>query len=187
MTESVMTIDSNDLYEVIQFAFSGSPFLILETMETSDARPVLGMPNYVIVDRLCSDWKLNNYPSGWIFDTTGELKWQKVEESLQIVYTGERLQESKMTSQVVPLNNSDFTRQEKRVYLWGKKVAKEQLRNEMGFDEHEEVFVELQIPQYLKYPVVPQGKKNRVQILVREFYNKTGQLEYYRFVNIVEA
>jgi len=167
--------------------FSDTAFLILETMETRHARSVLGMPNYVIVDTLSSNRDLNLYPSGRVFDTDGELKWQKKGATFQIVYIGSASQPSDSNSVIATLDDEHFTHKDTAIYLWGTSVSKEQLKDEMGFDEDEDIFIELQIPQYLKYPVKPQKKAARVQIRTRQFYTKTGQLEYFRFMEILEA
>ena len=184
MAESIVTLSHSNVSDIVaQIGFSGSAFLILETLEKADVRPVLGMSTYVIVDTLKSGWNLNNYPAGRVFHRRGELKWQREGSRFHLVYIGLQPPQKLSLDALKPLP----AYRDKYVYLWGKKVEKQQLRNEMGFNQNVEIFVELQIPQYLKYPVIPQKKEGRVQIQIREFYNKTGQLEYYRFVDIVEA
>ena len=184
MAESIVTLSHSNVSDIVaQIGFSGSAFLILETLEKADVRPVLGMSTYVIVDTLKSGWNLNNYPAGRVFHRRGELKWQREGSRFHLVYIGLQPPQKLSLDALKPLP----AYRDKYVYLWGQKVEKEQLQHEMGFDQNDTIFVELQIPQYLKYPVVPKRERSRIRIRVREFYTQTGQLEYYRFVKIVEA
>ncbi len=195
MAEYMITIASKELNALIQQAFSetlqedpessSNPWYIVETMNSEDALPVLGMPTYVIVDRLKSGMDLHIYLSGRVFDETGELKWQRMGETFHIVYIGRNLTKHAQTSQVKELSASEFilNDNDKTVFLWGEKVEKTRVQNELKFGQVDNIFLELQIPQYLRYPIQA-NDRDRVQIQVREFYNQAGQLEYFRFVNM---
>jgi hypothetical protein len=190
MAESLITIDSEDVNKIVKDAFredseDKKPFLIVETMEECYAKPVLGMSHYVIIDAWKpAEWNLNNYPSGRVFDDTGELKWQKQGALFRMVYIGAQPDKLPIPNRQEKLEPPKFSQKvpDQNVYLWGEKVTKEKLQDEMGFEEDEEIFVELQIPQYLKYPVnISEG---RVKMVVREFYDQSGRLVYFRFVNM---
>ncbi len=187
MSEYVKIMERKSVQPIVAQAFSGAPVVMLETMDLRHARMVLDMPTYVIVDTLTPDTPLDAYPSGRIFDETGQLKWQKSGATYQIEYIGNGFQENEGV-QAVELCEPNFIRldEDKTVVLLGEKVARRKLKAEMGFEAADDIFIEGSIPQYLKYPVST-TERGRVQIQVREYYDQTGHLEYYRFVKVMSV
>lgn len=187
MTEMLVTFSGADPADIMtQVTFSkAAPFLMLETMETAAAKPILGRPTYVIVDRFRSQYDLNRYASGRMFDQSGELKWRREGATFRCVYIG--CQATSMANSRITSLDEGFHTQETSMYLWGKKIAAHQLRHDMLFEEEETVFVELQIPQYLQYPVEGVADDGRVKVGVKQFYRQAMQLAYYRFFNLARA
>lgn len=196
MAEYLLTIAGNDVRSVVKAAFphvfqpdfdgASTPYYLVETMDTRYARSVLRMPTYVIMDRLTPDIDFTVYPTGRVFDRSGEVKWQKSDDAFQIVYLGERLNSYAGALECRELAEPHYHRREpdNTLFLWGRKISPDRIRMELGFEPPEDnIFLELQIPQYLKYPVEANDLE-RAQLVVREWDTASGEPGYYRFMDL---
>jgi hypothetical protein len=176
-----------DVLDNLTFAGGTPPFLLVETMQQQQARPVLGNTTYVIFDRRAdARYDVNLYSSGRVFAANGELRWRQDEGTFQIVYIGEQAQAETLLHAFQPNAAQPRELQQSRetgVYLWGRKVAKERVRTELHYAETDNIFLELRIPQYLCYPA-PAEDRERVRLQIREYNDQTGNLQFYRFVTI---
>ena len=121
---------------------------------------------------------------GRIFHDNFELKWKKQDSTFVVIYIGE-------PKDLPMLDNNrelfDFELHDHDYYLWGEKVTADTLEL-IGQSETENLFLELQIPRFLYYPVSNKNKKFRVKLSVRHYQNaKTGHLEFYRFRHLEEV
>jgi hypothetical protein len=193
MPEFMIALTHQNVQAVLDnVTFSGDapPFLLVETMQQQQARPVLGNMTYVIFDRRDdARYDVNLYASGRVFAAEGELRWRQDEGTFQIVYIGEKAQAEALLHAFQPNAAQPRELQQSRetgVYLWGRKVEKQRVCTELLYDktdniETENIFIELRIPQYLCYPFREAPDQSRVQLNAREFYDAAGRLEYYRF------
>ena len=189
MTEFLIALTHPNVHDVLnRLAFSSTSYLLVETMEHEQALSVLGNKTYVILDT-CANLRdhVDAYSSGRVFDSIGELKWQKEGANVHFVYIGDEAQANALktfkpeAADPVKLSSS----REPLRFLWGRKVAKERVQTEMQFEATDHIFIELQIPQYLCYPV-PAADNARLKMLTREYSDTDGNLQYYRLVTITE-
>ena len=131
--------------------------------------------------------EVSEYYEAWergrIFDKNFELRWEKQDNVFIIVYIGEPRE--------LPMPHikslEEFETQDETYFLWGKKISAENLK---AIDQSEEknLFLELQIPRLLSYPISSQGGGSRVKISTRHYLNaETGALEYYRYRHLEEV
>lgn len=120
---------------------------------------------------------------GRIFHNKFELRWEKQGSVFVIVYIGEPIELSMLHTKSL----SEFETQDETYYLWGKKMSVDALES-MNQPAAMNVFLELQIPRLLSYPVSNQDGKDRVKISARHYLNsETGVLEFYRFRHLEGA
>jgi hypothetical protein len=145
--------------------------------------------------------QLANYSFGRIFSEDMEIRWEKLDGKIQVVYLGAEkyssaLQtynlkdNSKVLDTVQALDTAQTEEQQKKYYyLFGKWLKDEDIKYK-GKHEKEaetEYFAEVRIPQLLLYPVKPSNpddlaKKPYMRLQVREYTNKdTGIVELFRF------
>ena len=120
---------------------------------------------------------------GRIFHKDFELRWEKQDEVFVVAYIGELA--------VLPLPHtmplSDFETQDDSYYLWGEKMTADTLEK-IDQPETTNLFLELQIPRLLHYPVSSKNNKSRVKLSARHYLNsETGALEFYRFRHLEEV
>ena len=126
----------------------------------------------------CEAWE-----RGRIFHNNFELKWEKQGSAFVIVYIGEPTELPMLHTKSL----SEFETQDETYYLWGEKMLADTLES-MNQPAVMNVFLELQIPRLLSYPVSNQDGKNRVKISARHYLNsETGVLEFYRFTHLEEV
>lgn len=123
------------------------------------------------------------WEQGRIFHDDFELRWEKQDSAFAVVYIG-GTKELPMTNSR-PLSNLET--QDESYYLWGEKVTADTLEL-IGQPETTNLFLELQIPRLLHYPVSRKNKKFRVKLSARHYLNtETGSLEFYRFRHLEEV
>ena len=130
-----------------------------------------------------ADENFEAWERGRIFHNNFELRWEKQDGVFVIVYIGEP------TELPMPHTESlsEFETQDETYYLWGERVSEGTLKA-IGQPEATNLFIELQIPRLLPYPVSDQGGKSRVKISARHYLNsETGDLEFYRFRHLEEV
>ena len=120
---------------------------------------------------------------GRIFHNNFELRWENQGEIFVIVYIGVRKK--------LPMSHtkflSEFEVHDESYYLWGERMTAD-ARKLLDQPVKTNLFLELQIPRLLHYPVSNQDKKSRVKLSVRHYLNlETGTLEFYRFRHLEEV
>ncbi len=126
---------------------------------------------------------LEVWERGRIFHNNFELRWEKQDGVFVIVYIGEP------TELPMPHTESlsEFETQDETYYLWGERMSPDN-RKAVGQPNTTNLFLELQIPRLLPYPVSNQGVKSRVKISARHYLNsETRALEFYRFRHLEEV
>jgi hypothetical protein len=134
-------------------------------------------------------WKYNKdknfeaWEHGRIFHNDFELQWEKQDVAFVVVYIGE--------SKALPMPDtkplSDFETHDESYYLWGEKMTADSLKR-IDQPVTTNLFLELQIPRLLRYPVSNRNEKFRVKLSVRCYLNsETGTLEFYRFRHLEEV
>lgn len=127
------------------------------------------------------------YTSGRLFQNSFELRWEKLDTLLQVVYLGSEHNKAVMhdfklkedTTFLHLLDTEKLGYREKKYYLFGEQMEGDEQKGG-GETTHGKSFAELRIPRPLYYPV--RGSSRYVQLVVREYICKeTGQVEYFRF------
>lgn len=118
---------------------------------------------------------------GRIFHNDFELRWEKQDRGFGVVYIGQ----PKALSMLDTKSLSDFELQDDSYFLWGEKVTADTLKL-INRPETANLFLELQIPRLLCYPVSDNGnEKFRMKLSARHYLNsETGVLEFYRFLHL---
>lgn len=104
----------------------------------------------------------NQWQVGRIFDPHKEFLWQTNDDGqFQVIYTGKVIGLSELNSIDVDWQSSQTS-----YMLWGRSLKSEELKI-LGIQEDSAVFLELQLPRLLYYPVsVKKDKKCRLQLKV---------------------
>lgn len=123
------------------------------------------------------------WEQGRIFHDDFELRWEKQDSTFTIIYIGEPKELPMLDTKEL----SDFEPHDDNYYLWGEKMTTDTLQS-IGQPETANLFLELQIPRLLHYPVPNRNEKFRVKLSARHYLNaKTGALEFYRFRHLEDA
>ena len=126
---------------------------------------------------------IETWERGRIFHKKFELRWEKQDNVFVIVYIGEPTALPMLHTKSL----SEYNIQDEAYYLWGKRMSADDLES-MKQPKTIKVFLELQIPRLLSYPVSNQDGKDRVKISARHYLNsETGDLEFYRFRHLEEV
>ena len=128
--------------------------------------------------------KFNAWEQGRIFHNNFELRWERNRGDIfSFIYIGE----SKVFPMVETKSLSDFEVQDESYYLWGEKMTSVTLK-QLNQPKATNLFLELQIPRLLRYPVSNRSGKFRVKLSVRHYlHRETGMLEFYRFCRLEEV
>lgn len=123
------------------------------------------------------------WEQGRIFHDDFELRWEKRDSAFSTVYIGAK--------KMLPMPNvkplSGFEIQDESYYLWGEKMTADTLKL-IDQPKTANLFLELQIPRLLRYPVSNRNAKFRVKLSARHYLNlETGGLEFYRFRHLEEV
>ncbi len=124
------------------------------------------------------------YTTGRIFHASGELRWERQQSAVQIVYTGRK--EYKPALQDARETMLDAYIPRDRTYLlFGKRLDRTQLDRISSARSGD--FAEVRIPRLLRYPQLPTlANAERVQLVMREYIDPTTALNFaYRFQSLV--
>ncbi|HXL03344.1 MAG TPA: CRISPR-associated protein Csx19 [Bacillota bacterium] len=119
-----------------------------------------------------------DWAKGRVFCQVAEVRWHYSNGGYQVIFTGNGHNASSLKS--AEINLTDCIVRDTNYLLWG-----ERLRNpgEYGIESEDSVFLEIQIPRLLFYPV-PEST-DRVWLHVREFISKeTGLLIHSRWLDL---
>ncbi len=125
----------------------------------------------------------NLWERGRIFNPIFELRWEQVDGFFQAIYCGQEVNLPGFQLAEEP-GLSTLSSKTRSYFLWGTRVKEDDL-GLIGLPTGTQVFVELQVPRLLRYPVSPQAK--RVKLQVCEYRDVTGTLVYYRFQKLEEV
>lgn len=188
MSEAVYSGTVSDLKPVIQvFPIDGDTLMILEELpdhwiEVEYHQPDSGLK----FARFDAQEDFETWGRGRIFNPTAELRWEKTEAGFQVVYIGPPGELPGLTADdTLKLGETDQA--EAGYYLWGQRMSEGQLKD-IGWDPTAtNIFVELQTPRLLRYPVqVQAGSRLRLQVV--EYYNRqTNQVVFYRMKGVEAA
>ena len=133
----------------------------------------------IFLDFYQEDTLLDNWQRGCIFNAEQELKWSWQGDGFHAVCCGlhlpEGFNEIRLDAPVV---------QERTYFLWGTPIQKG-ARDTLGLQKSQGTYyVELQIPRIMHYPFQGQGEQGRMKVQIREYYESTGQLAYYRWIGL---
>lgn len=132
----------------------------------------------IFLGTLDKEFNTEDWAKGRIFCQAAEVRWRYSNGGYQVIFTGN----GHGTSSLKPaeINLTDCSAHDTKHLLWG-----ERLRNpgEYGIESEDSVFLEIQIPRLLFYPV-PEST-DRVWLHVREFISKeTGLLVHSRWLGL---
>ena len=183
MTEQLCWGTTRDLIKIVsELTYPPETLMILERVPTSflsDAE----RKNSICLRKYNPDENFETWERGRIFHNDFELRWEKHNADFVIVYIGESktltLPHIKLLSGV---ESHDVS-----YYLWGERMTADTLKS-IDQPDAENLFLELQIPRLLSYPVSNQQDKLRVKLSARHYLNsETGTLEFYRFRYLEEV
>jgi hypothetical protein len=139
---------------------------------------------------------LEDYTSGRVFQESGELRWEKEQGQLKVVYLGE---EGELSTNVDAAlrdyaeketfcsRTSSEPSQEKKYYLFGTRLKDgegEELEM-IGPPARRGDFAEARIHRLLRYPLKSETSEGPIRLVVNELYDgATGQLIQFRFVKL---
>jgi hypothetical protein len=149
----------------------------LHVISKSDREQLLSFTSYAAGNIPFAD-----YTAGRIFHEDAELRWERLENSLRVVYIGSAANESILRDH--HLKSSDglerCSREFTSYYLYGERLGSGDLKY-IGPDAQPGDFATLRIPRILRYPVGT-STANRVRIKVCSYLEKsTGQTLFFRF------
>ncbi len=183
MTEQICWGTTKDLFPIVQ-ALASPPesLMMLERVPSSflsDDEREKG----ICLRKYDDGEDFEAWEYGRIFHDDFELRWEKQSEAFSVVYIGEP--KALQIPDTKPL--SDFETRDDSYYLWGEKMTEDTLKL-VGQPKTANLFLELQIPRLLRYPVSNRNEKFRVKLSARHYLNaKTGALEFYRFRHLEEV
>lgn len=127
---------------------------------------------------------INEYTAGRIFHEEFELRWEKINSGLQVVYIGNKRTLSLPTEKTDVLK--DCVRATSSYYLFGKRLDDEKVDN-IGEPAQTDDFAEVRIPRLLRYPVKDKHK-DYVKLNVYEYWHKvTNERILFRFRSLAEV
>jgi hypothetical protein len=125
-----------------------------------------------------------NYTSGRVFHKYGELRWEKQDSAVQIIYTGHEHYKPEIDiRQTMQLDSCKLV--SRSYFLFGQRLDSHQLTR-IGPSAHAGDFAEARIPRLLRYPAPEDAE--RVQLVVYEYFDRTtGGKVAFRFAGLVGA
>ena len=189
MSEVVYSGTVSTLLPLIQsFPVDDNTLMILEEVpnhwiEVNPHQPDSGL-KFVRFDE---QENFETWGRGRIFNQTAELRWEKNKSDFQVVYIGLPVALPNLTDDDT-LNLVEMEQKETGYYLWGQRMSEKQLQD-IGWENTAaaNIFVELQTPRILHYPVQVQPG-SRLKLKVVEYYStQTGQLVLYRMKGVSAA
>jgi len=125
------------------------------------------------------------YTAGRIFHTLGELRWERQQAKIRLVYSGHKEYKPALRdAQHITLDA--YTAKDRAYFLFGKRLDEKQLAR-IGPVARAGDFAEVRIPRLLRYPPVSAlTGAERVQLVMREYIDHETALTFaYRFKGLV--
>lgn len=130
------------------------------------------------------DFNFKEYTAGRIFHEEFELRWEKINSGVQVVYIGKQQALPLLTEDANVLK--DCVRTNSSYYLFGKRLDDKAVEN-IGQPAQKGDFAEVRIPRLLRYPVKGKGK-DYVKLNVYEYrHNVTNERILFRFQSLAEV
>ncbi len=125
------------------------------------------------------------YTSGRIFHALGELRWERQDTNIQVVYTGSRKYKPVLKDASKTMLDAYIPR-DREYFLFGKRLEQQQL-DRIGSAAQAGDFAEVRIPRLLRYPQLPTlADAERVHLVICEYIDPDTALNFaYRFKNLV--
>ena len=184
MIEQLCWVTTDNLLPILEKLDSPAEALMMLERVPNTFLPDSERESGICLRKYNASENFDDWERGRIFHKNFELRWEKQEEGFVVVYIGEPKALPLMTN---PKLLSDFEVQDESYYLWGERVSADDLKT-INQPETANVFLELQIPRLLHYPVSNRNGKSRVKLSARHYLNlKTGTLEFYRFLGLEEV
>ena len=185
MTEHIYWCRTKDLNSIVQ-SLNCPPesLMMLERVPTTFLQESQ-RENGTCLRKYDAGENFDAWERGRIFHDDFELRWEKENGQFAVVYIGKEISLPTFTEESAA-NFSEMQPEIVDYYLWGEKVTTDNLKL-IGQPETANLFLELQIPRLLRYPVSNRNKKFRVKLSVRHYLNPgTGVLKFYRFLHLEE-
>lgn len=129
-------------------------------------------------------YKIDEYTAGRIFHEEFELRWEKINSGVQVVYIGNKRTLSLPVEKTDVLQ--DCVRATSSYYLFGKRLDDEKVSN-IGEPAQTDDFAEVRIPRLLRYPVKDKHR-DYVKLNVYEYRHKvTNERILFRFRSLAEV
>lgn len=183
--------------EQIYWGTTGKLHQIIQALECSDESLMLleRVPCFFLSDDERQDGiclrkynareNFEAWERGRIFNDDFELRWEKQDQVFVVVYIGKPKDLPMLGTDTKSL--SGFKTYNDDYYLWGEKLSEDRLKL-IEQPTAISLFLELQVPRLLHYPVSNQNEKSRVKLSARHYLNsETGALEFYRFRHLEEV
>lgn len=141
----------------------------------------------LLFERFNPEFDFEPYTSGRIFHGQGELRWERRQADIQVVYTGD-------TEYKPELNDSKERRLgaydsvTRSYFLFGKRLSDGQLKHiDPATQPGDFAFAEVRIPRLLRYPTLEELKgAERIRLAICEYIDRTtGANIAYRFKKLV--
>lgn len=125
------------------------------------------------------------YTSGRIFHAQGELRWERQQAHMHIVFTGAQAYRPGLQD-VEEITLDDCEKVPRAYFLFGKRLGNQQLAR-IGPAAQRGDFAEVRIPRLLRYPLLPAvAQAERVQLAIYEYVDPTtGANVAYRFYDLI--
>lgn len=125
------------------------------------------------------------YASGRIFHAQGELRWERQQAHMHIVFTGAQAYRPGLLD-VEEIALDDCEKVPRAYFLFGRRLDNQQLAR-IGPPAQTGDFAEVRIPRLLRYPPLPVvAQAERVQLAIYEYVDPaTGANVAYRFYDLV--
>lgn len=165
----------DDIGQLLQeFNFPSESWMLLEREDDWFHREC---QEKIVFDFFRQQPDIGGWAQGCVFCRNGEVRWCKANGGYQVVYTGEECVSSLKSADI---NLTKCEMQKTKYLLWGKKLDNPE---EYGLEVKGSVFLEIQIPRLLAYPVP--DDVDMVWLHVREFISpKIGFLVHSRWFDL---
>lgn len=189
MTQEILAsriIQEGDFAALIQdyTAQVGEPvFVWLESMPRQIVKPQ-ERQDLLRLDLYRPDLDLHNYTGGRIFHRQGEIRWERQDTMIHLVYTGYAEYQPSWPGLPAsqPLDLTPYRRIRSTYFLFGKRLEQDQVDRLQPLAQRGD-FAEVRIPRLLRYPDLPElAEAERLQFSTYTYLeSSTGICQAYRF------
>lgn len=177
--------DIKEFIEACSFLSDSAGSLILLEMQTQKVVGKEDRQNLLLfAEYSYPDSNFKEYTAGRIFHEEFDLRWEKINSGVQVVYVGKQQALPLLTEGADVLK--DCVRTISSYSLFGKRLGDEKVGN-IGEPAQKNDFAEVRIPRLLRYPVKDEHK-DYVKLNVYEYRHKvTNERILFRFRSLAEV